>query len=256
MLLDLGRQVAQIQRRLEARSVYPITRTVGEVVSDYLAGPELRGFWSFASVDQSGAIADLSGWGRTLTNNGATPRQLFADFMPYADLDGSNQWFNRATEAGMEITGALTLGGYFWYDAFTANANGMLSKWNGGINQRSYRLFANNSSQATFEVSSNGTAITTVTGPVLLVNTWYQIYGVYLPSTSLSVIVNRAKTTNVTSIPASIFNSSVDFEIGTRDSGGGGLLNGRAALAGVYADDHPDQNIFSRYDGSRSVFGV
>ena len=233
-----------------------ITRPAFDLISPFLALPFIRaGFWPLHTTLDSGNFPDWSPHGRTLTNNGATVHALYNAFVGYADLDGTDDYLSRADEAGLDRTGSLTLGGWFWMDVLTATS-GLIGKWNETGNQRSYLVFFNNADDtARFIVSSDGTATTSVTGSVLAVNRWHFIVGRYNPSTETAVFVNGVKLVNTTSIPASIFAGTADFLIGSYNAGGN-LLNGRAALCFMCDTNHSDIVIQSIFQQTRGFFDV
>ena len=161
--------------RLDAREFGP---NIGEIVAEYLSLPELRAFWTMSSVNESGNALDLSGQARTLTNNATTPRGVYLEYTPYFDFTpGSSQYLSRASEAGLNISGALTLALWTYLDAATTGTlEAFGGKWNTTGNQRSYVLMGNATPAVVGRVSSNGTAETSVTSTVTLaLATWYFI---------------------------------------------------------------------------------
>ncbi len=78
--------------------------------------PQLRAYWPFTSVNEGGNVYDLSGQARILTNN-ATATFSTSDLRAYGVTNGTSQYFSRATEAGLEFTGAMTVLGW-WYFCF------------------------------------------------------------------------------------------------------------------------------------------
>ena len=235
-----------------------ITRPAFDFISPFLALPELRAFWPMSSVNESGNALDLSGQARTLTNNATTLRVIYEGFVNYFNFNGSTQYLSRADEAGLDITGALTLGGWFWTDSITFSKS-LLSKDNVSAGTRSYLLYDNGgSSELGFLVSGDGTAgifVLTPTGK-LTSGQWHFCLGRYTPSTEIAVFIDNQKTTNVTSIPASLFNGATNFTIGTRSDAGASFLNGRATLCFLCADDLPDVLIQSLFAQTRSFFDV
>lgn len=225
----------------------------------HLQLPQLRGYWPMSSVDENGAVYDLSGQGRTLTNANATPFAWY-NLLPYADFTpGSTQYLHRADESGLDITGAITLGGWFYLDTLAPGNNfGLITKYTAAGNQRAYILYFNDATnQFGFNVSSDGTAGGTVivlSTATLAVSTWYHVVGRYTPSTLLSVYVDGVATTNAVAIPAAISNSNASIMIGSYDAGAY-LLDGRACQCFLCADDLDDVLIWTLYEQTRANYG-
>lgn len=219
-------------------------------ISPFLALPELRGFWPMSSVNESGNPQDISGQGRTLTNNAAAVRAVYNSLVPYVALNGTTQYLNRANEAGLAITGAVTLGGWFWFSDSSASI--IYSKSSGG---GTYEYSLERNSASNFIVSANGTATFVVTGSNPAVGAWSFITGRYTPSTEIALFVNNVKTTNTTSIPASLFNSTSALGIGAH-GGGGFPLNGRVSACFLCAAAVSDTLIGAMFQSTRALFGV
>lgn len=225
----------------------------------HLQLPQLRGYWPFSSVNENGNAYDLSGQGRTLTNNNAVPFTWY-NLLPYANLTpGSTHYFSRADEAGLDITGGLTLGGWFWLDTLASGGNQtLISKWLALGDQRSYLLYLDDATNTlVFNITSLGTAativgITSTTLPAI--NTWYHVVGRFISSTTVSIFVDGVKTDNAAGVPAAIHSGSAAFEIGST-SGGANRLDGRACQCFVSAAGFDDVIIWSAYQQTRANFG-
>lgn len=253
----IEQDLLRLQRRLDALEAHD--QRLPPLLADYLALPELRGLWAASSIDESGDVMDFSGQGHTLTNNGTTPRAVYNDVTPYFDFNGSTQYLNRTVEAGFNITGALTLGGWFWADALPAAYRGVFGKWNDvTVNQRSYALYVNGAgSETLFGVSSDGTAATTASRSMISTGTWHFLAGRFTPSTEVALFVDGVKYVNVTSIPAAVFDSSAALQVPLITLGGSSAyLDGRAALFWLCADDLSDALIARLWQRGRGYFGV
>lgn len=205
--------------------------SLGQYIGQHQALPVLRGFWPMSSIDSSNQVIDLSAQDRTLAWTSTVNRGIHNELVPYSEFNGSSSFLSRADEVGTSITGHVTIGGWFWFDIASADQC-MITKWLTTGNQRSYGMnFANSGDQAQFFVSSNGTAVTTVTGStVLTTGRWYHIVGRYFSGTSLTVFVDGEQDgINTTSIPASIFDSTATFRIGALGDGSQ-FLDGRATM--------------------------
>lgn len=232
----------------------------GLTISSFLAIPGLVGFWPMSSVQRStGSVYDVSGQGRTLTYNGNPTYNHYNSIIPYIDLDGTGDYLSRADEADIDILGTetiynssvrgLTVGGWFRRD----NAETLMSKWLTTGNQRSWLLGYNSfivDPLGTF-VSSVSVAMTTTPNTA----TWYFAVGRFDPSSELAIFHNNEKTPNITSIPASIFNSSAGLVIGARE-GPTNLFDGQACLCFLSANMLSDALIGSLFHQSRVLFGT
>ena len=237
------------------------------VVGIYLALPGLRGFWPMSTVNESGNAYDLSGQGRTLTYTG-NPTYNYDGFAPYVDLDGTGDYLTRGDEAGLDITGTeatvaaavngLTMGGWFWVDAFTVGQNyGFMGKSNTSGDQRGYLLYIGESGVYAGTVSNSGTVATTVTiaGSAIVTGGWEFLTMRFTPSTELALFVGDLKYTNTTSVPASIYGSSEDFQIGAFNAGTYNL-DGRASMCFLSDMLLSDDIILALYGNTRALFDI
>ena len=230
--------------------------------------PGLRFFLPLSGAEGTGTVPDISGYGRSFLWNG-NPTFNHTGLIAYADLDGTGDYVSRADEAGLRILGTetyvasavrgLTMGGWFWLDTVPGAAvnAGLMGKYLSTGNQRSYLLYANNS-LAKSVISSNGSATTTVSSTVTLAAAgWYYLVARYRPSTELAIFVGAAgvvtKTANVTSIPASLFNSTAPFEIGRFDSA---VMDGRTSRDWLCAAALSDAQIEALYQTERAILGI
>lgn len=234
--------------------------------SSFLVLLGLRGFWPFSSFNESGNAYDLSGQGRTLTMQN-DPAYNYYNLAPYVDLDGSNDWFDRTDEVGLDISGTeifvtgtvqgLTIGGWFWTDTLGVT-KGFAAKWNdSGVNQRAYLLYLQGSTNtARFAVSTDGTAIAAVTGASISASNWYFIVGRFTTSTDVEIFVNGTWY-SLGSGPATVFDSNADLNIGAYNNGQASTrLNGRASLCFLCAAALPDAVVGSLWHQTRAMFGV
>lgn len=229
------------------------------------AQPGLVGFWPFSSVNPANGNAfDYAGQSRTLTYNG-NPQYSLNGLLPYLAFDGTGDYLSRADEAGLDITGAeafyatalrgLTMGGWFYPTNLSA-INTLMSKYSATGEQRSYRLLINTNSTVTAQVSSLGSAASTIsqttTGTVTL-NAWNCLYMRYVPGSELSVFINNTEEVNTTSIPASIYVGTSTFQISGYETTTQ-LFFGRVALPFLAANALPDNNLTALYRMALPLF--
>lgn len=240
---------------------------LGDAVSRFQALPGLVGFWPMSSVQRStGNAYDLSDQGRTLTYNGNPTYNIYNNFVPYIDLDGTGDYLSRADETDLDILGTetiynagvrgLTFGGWFWADGVAAANQGLIGKYNATTGNASYLLrFATNNARAI--LSNTGAYIAGLdlgsTVPILA-STWYFIVERFIPSTELAISVNGVWTRDTTGIPANIFNGNAPLDIGGYE--GANLLDGRATLCFLCANSLDDSLIGSLFQQTRVLFGV
>jgi hypothetical protein len=266
---DLQRQFVALQKRVDNLVKPEVSNRWEGAISRFLAIPGLVGFWSMSSVQRStGNAYDLSGQGRTLTYNGNPTYNIYNNFVPYIDLDGTGDFLSRADETDLDILGSetvyasgvrgLTLGGWFWLDALSGGtARGFINKYTGTGNQRSYTLILATTDAPRFVVSSDGINDTLVTSAsTLSTGQWYFLVARFVPSTSLDVYVNSVKTTNTTSIPAALFASTANLDIGRFNQNSANVMDGRTSLCFLSANTLPDALINALFHQSRLLFGV
>jgi hypothetical protein len=212
----------------------------------------------------------LSGQGRTLTYRGNPTYNYYNNLVPYIDLDGAGDYVDRADETDLDILGietifpaairGLTYVGWYWLNNPAALATqALMFKGTNTAGTLAYWLLKlNTGPDMAFRVSVDGTAVTSVTSTVSLVaNTWYFIWGRFVPSTSLDIGINQTITSNAVAVPASIFNSAQPFAIG----GIGGTspaaaLPGRASFCALSANALSDTCLLNLYNSTRTMFGV
>lgn len=223
-------------------------------ISDLAQYPHLRGLWTFGPIDEGENITDVSGQARTLFAVGSPTYGLLGNRYNYAILDGSTQYFTRA---GIDISGALTLGGWFYFSSTPASSKGLISKYNAAGNNRSYRLnFNGTTGTLIFSMSQNGSTTYYVESSIVPVeDTWYFIVGKYVPSTSVNIFVNGTLDTNTTSIPSSIYISTAYFVVGA-NSDYTTLLDGRVGLSFIYASALDDSQIGYIYQKTKVMFSL
>lgn len=231
----------------------------GDVINTHLLIPQLRGFWPYSSVDESGNVYDLSGQGRTLANNGSTAfgQQLL---VPYADFDGSNDYFSRTDEAGFDITTTITFGGWFYLNNLSSKM-GLMGKWEATGNQQSYLLMLTDSpvGEIYARASMNGAAIAITSNfGTVAAQTWF--HAVFTGSVQAGPVyevepyLNGSSTGNTSASGSSLHSGTADFRVGRFDSGN--YLNGRAALCFLSAAQLSGDYIFGLYESSKQLFGV
>lgn len=185
---------------------------------------DIKGHWKLDETTAGATRADTSGNSQTLTDNATVQVNAHSQRQGAAAATfeaGSSQYLSLADNATMSLTGAITIS--CWVNLESLAERTFVAKWNESGNQRAYRLWVDSSNKLSFSVSSNGTAVTTVTGATsLATNTWYHVVGRYIPSKRLEVFINGATdATNTTSIPSAMTDTTAVFTIGAKLSAAG-----------------------------------
>lgn len=217
--------------------------------------PYLRGFWNFAVRNEVPQFYDQSGNGRTLSNINGDPTPL-SGLAPYVDILGAGG-IRRADEAGLRMGGYFSLGGWYYFHAFTCV---MIGKWNTVGNNRSFSLWVDAAGVPQFSVSSLGTAASDTTlshTTTLTLHTWHHICGVLWANTAMNIYVDGVEVQLGAGFPATAFAASTAaFEIGGIDTSTASLMTGRAGYNWLAAATLPSYFIKSLYELSRPLFGV
>lgn len=246
--------------RADFQPRYEPNFALAEACSTYLNLPGLRAFLPCSSSDSSGNLIDLSGQGRTFTNN-ATATYNRYNLATYIDLNGSTQYFFRADEAGLDFLGTdtfyvfkgLSLYAWIWIDAWNSY-NGILTKIGATLANSNYETIADGfANTINYSVFNGANRYSSPSVPVSL-NRWIFMCARYNPSTSLDLYIDGTNYTNTVGIPASLNNSTGNVEIGR--AVGNPTFNGRLSLIGLYAAYHSAAQVFSVYQTTKSLFGV
>jgi hypothetical protein len=256
--LEMGLETT-FQKRNEAQ--FALQKTI----SSHLAIPNLVGLWTMASADvaNNGDCFDISGAGRTLTNNN-TVQFGYDGLIPYAKFatSPSQSRLARIDEDGVSIIGneayvvtgqnGLSLGGWFYFDNDTPSATELLiGKWESA--NLSYVILRLTSGILRFSVSSDGSTFRSVFSSMSYGSgQWYKIDGRFSPSTELAIFANGQKSTETTSIPSAIFDSAAEFFIGGRSSGLS--VDGYVSMAYLSANQLNDEAIQNLYHSGKPLY--
>lgn len=225
----------------------------GNVMSFLLQLPYLTGLWNFALRSGAPELLDLSGNDHRLTNTNAYQTLLYS-LAPYLSMGGAGG-VRRADEADLDITPDISLGGWFWCNAYAAQP-AVISKW-GGAGQRSYMLWVDAAGLPNFSVTTDGTTIVTATHvSSLAVNSWNFVFATKSGAASMDVYLNDSKVQKLAGVPAAIFNSNADLELGGAAASTANLLTGRLAYLTLGSFYLPEYLVWALYELTRPLFGV
>jgi hypothetical protein len=229
--------------------------TPAMALAEYQALPELRGLWPMSSVNEGGHILDLSGQGRTLTNNGGAGRSVTPAGAPFVSLNGTSQYLSRADEAGLDITGNLSLGAWIYLTALPAVAGCVVGKITGAGN--AYRLQVVNVGGVGYLdfIVTGATEVSARSAVPVPVGQWVLVGGLFSPSAYVISRVNTSAAVNVTAIPASLNNVAAPFTVGAMGFPDY-YLPGYVSLPVVCAAQIPTERWNGLYEAGRHLFGV
>jgi hypothetical protein len=169
---------------------------------------------------------------------------------------GLHCYLSRPDEVGLSITGALTLGGWVWFDAGSrGHATAIIGKWYDTGDQRAYVLYKTNSGEIKFSISALGVNnLNSVDdgGENYTVGGWHYVVGRFTPSTELALFVDGKWYRNTTGIFASIYDSTEPFEIAryNRDN----YFDGRLCHMFVTASSVETEDIEAMYHHAKAMF--
>lgn len=262
--IDATRAIVKQGRGLARANSAAVGPGLEELYASFCGLPGLRGLWYPGVADNTGAVYDASGQGRTLTYNGNPTINIHNSLVSYFDYDGTGDFHSRADENGLRIVGnettiasayrGITLGGWFWSNAL-GTRHTFISKSTGVAADTNYWLEKNTDNKVYFWVGNGVSLFNVSSSAALAANTWYHVMARYTPSTELKVIVNGVATVNTTTIPATVVNSAAPFNIGSINSGTN-LLTGRCALSFLCAAALPDNLLTYLFHRTQPIFGV
>ena len=143
--------------------------------------------------------------------------QYTSGYSPYAlDFDGTNDLINCGNDSSLQITGAMTVSYWFKGLSATAGATGVGKLGNNGT--RGFALTRTNGNAIYFFIAPTASSLVSAIATPTLSNTrWYNLVGVYTPSTSMVIYLDGVPIqTLTTGVPASQYNGSNTFQIGNR----------------------------------------
>lgn len=250
-LRALERRLLNIER--QGRDDNPL----GSLASALVTLPEVRGVWLPSSVNESGNVSDLSGQGRTLTNTGTTLRGVYGDVTPYADLNGTSQYFTRSSEAGLTVTAGLTVLTWMWADALTASMCAV-AKGSSTTTNRNYDLYlrgdvANDPLEAS--IANSSTVYTASATSLVTANSFFMAGLRFIPGVSVDLLFNNVvAASNTNTIPTTSNTSTSAFQVGARN--GADFWDGRWVMTVLCAAALSNKAIVNIYSLGQRALGV
>ena len=217
MLNNFIKPIRTLDDRQERIIVREKGVSFGDLVAQRLALPGLVGCWPMSSVQRStGNVYDLSGQDRTLTYNGNPTFNYTSLGVTYCDMDGTGDYLSLADSTDLRVTGGETIfnsavlgmTAYAWvkFDTFTAGGNeGIITRYGASAATSAFALATYNPAgeQSIYAQIYNGSSFYSAVAPNNSASTgaWLHVVIRFIPSVSLSVVINGVFTTNTTSIP-------------------------------------------------------
>jgi hypothetical protein len=214
--------------------------------------PQLRAYWPFTSVDENGNVYDVSGQGRTLTNNN-TATFGTSDLRVYGTTNGTDEDFSRADEAGLEFAGAMTALGWWYFSRASGTEESLMSKA-GPLGASGWYFNRGTTDALTWRINnvSNSTANNLVSQ-----NNWHHCAMRFTPSTEVAIFINGVKTAFTSSIPASITGNALAFSVNSAlATGTARYLQGNVCQIALCGAAVSDVLIWSHFQQTRGLFGV
>jgi len=192
----------------------------------------LRGFWPMSVASDTPLYKDYGEFGLDLSITGEAADLTLGlhNLAPYALFNGDANLF-RADGADIDIIGneafmisayrGLTVGLWCWFDALN-DLEGLISKWT--TSQQAYRLIKLANNKLQFDISGSGADTFSVTTADAIggVDRWIYLAARYDPSTEISIFIGDdntlTKAINVTSIPATLHNSTDNLKFGVTNA--------------------------------------
>ncbi len=223
---------------------------------------------SLARLDsQTDRLRDIGGGGYHLTTVN-DPIFRHNRLMPVVQWNGANEYSFRTagaaswasvlgTEAYIHASQqGVTIGGWFKFDDAPGAAETLIGKWDGGGNQKSYRIRREADGDAVFSVSPDGTAVTSamLTDGFDTAGVWYLVIGQFNNANNqLTLLVNDEVATAVYN--NTIFDSTANFTIGAYH-GPVEYFDGQSSLCFLGACTFAGYITTAYFQQTRSGFGM
>lgn len=253
-MLDTTRRVNVLRKDMNVQQAKTQGPTLGEFFAQWQYLNRLRGYWPMSSITETPTVIDMSGQGRALTFNGTANISVYNDLVPYIALNGTTGFLSRPDEAGLDITGTLTLGGLVRVTSGAA-IGAFMSKYGSVVANRSYYLRYTGSNTFQFGIG-DGVGDTTVSSQAIALDEWHFVLGRFSPSTSVAIFVDGTWTTNTTAVPAAIVSGAANLEIGRLNVVNGQLLAGDVGACFLSADTQSDNLVNDTFARSRPIWKI
>jgi hypothetical protein len=124
-----------------------------------------------------------------------------------------------AEQVGLDPSGSFTISCWVYLDSLNIYQD-IITKFNSTGDQRSFFCRVSNGNKIQFYLSTDGISWKTVDSSNSISNgAWYHVVIRFTASSSIAVFLNNTKTQNTTSIPATMYNGTAGFLIGSNETG-------------------------------------
>jgi hypothetical protein len=211
--------------------------------------PRLRGYWPFTSVNESDNVLDVSGQDRTLTNNG-TATFDYTYLAAHGVLNGSSQYFSRATETGIDLTNGAFFAGWFYCSRSVGSLEYFVSKGTPGTNGYHFRRTTGGVAEFVVDTKTFTTTLALPTG------SWSHIAARLDSGAKMSVWVNGETETTTSSVPTGPTTNLSAFTLGRQSNSAANYFQGKLCQFVLSSNGTFDFHAWSHFQQTRGVFGV
>ncbi|MCX5709190.1 MAG: DUF2341 domain-containing protein, partial [Candidatus Omnitrophica bacterium] len=211
---------------LENTSDKALTLTAATTFNHLYINDGLVGYWKFDEA-VAGPAVDSSGYGNTGTNNGPATITSATNPVHFTDgkllsFDGTDDYVNCGAGASLDITGAITISGWF-NSSLLSGVRIIADKYQDAIG--GYQLYTNGNKLEGYILGPGGAFGTTGT-TVLSTGAWYHAAVIFIPSTGIYLYLNgNLEASKIISPPSSISSTARSLNIGA-ENGTNYLFNG------------------------------
>lgn len=228
-------------------------------VAAHLALPHLRAYWPGSSVDETGALYDLSGQGRHLAAQGSSPPDPYvigrSGVISLSRRDG--HYYRRAHEAGLSPGSALSMGAWVACPGGALSATLMGKMGGPGSYGFALVLHALSATDATwrFYHSEDGSALSYNEKVVDRPTAWRHVVCTFRAHEP-ALYVDGGRVVTATGAPALLASNTEPFTIGWSAFNPINTLDAWVAHAFVCAHALHGDYIADLYEATRYLFGV
>ena len=223
----------------------------------------LPGLRLFALASLYDEASGLNCWGEPRFAPHGTPTSSIATtwpgvLVPYVEF-GSEAAYYTLIDSATSPTGDVTVGGWFYSDTVTVQG-GIINKWyTTTSNDRSYALSVAAGGALTFEVSSDGSALSgkllTVTGPTVAMGQWYFGVGRIRCNSTQGACLDNVWTTVSAAVPTAVYDNSRSLYLGRYNESATTWFDGRIAQLWLCGYAVPDAWIAWLWENQAPYFG-
>jgi hypothetical protein len=136
-------------------------------------------------------------------------------------IAGNLQRAEVTDRSALDITGAITLEAWVKSSGSYSNNRGIISKYTGAGDQRSYALYIDVNGRLGFVITTAGTfaSARVLVGTAVVGTGWRHVMAVFQPSTKMELFVDGLSDASIsTTIPSAIFSGSSPLTVGSQFS--------------------------------------